>query len=74
MSRVIEREEAGIPGLGRRAWLKRAASRSVGLAGISLFPRRARATQDRKLTPAEDSARELERQVPGASAATSLAL
>ncbi len=74
MSQSIEREEAGSPVLDRRAWLKRTTSRSMALAGISLLTRAALATQDQKLTPAQDSARELERARSQVRTATSLAL
>ena len=70
MSQIKERAEAAIPGLDRRTWLRRAAFRSVALAGMALAPRRGEATQDRKLTPAEESARELERAQSRVRAAT----
>ena len=61
MSQHIESAGTSIPGLDRRAWLRRAASSVVVLAGIAPLPRRGEASQDGKLTPAEESAAELER-------------
>jgi hypothetical protein len=71
MSQIIEKDEALNPGLDRRVWLKRTASRSVALAGIALVPRRAEATQERKLTPAQESDQELERARSKVRTATS---
>jgi Protein of unknown function (DUF1570) len=61
MSPWFERESAGKSGVGRRAWLLRAASSPAVLAGIAGSATLGRTAQEAKQDPAGVAARELER-------------
>jgi Protein of unknown function (DUF1570) len=74
MSRLIEQGDTATRIQHRRSWLFRAASGGVFLAAIAKSPGRADATQDKKKSPAEEAAGELERATSRVRAVTSHSL
>jgi hypothetical protein len=71
MSRRLVTDKVGHHELDRRAWLRRAAANAAFFGSFATAARHGDAAQARILTPAEEAARELERAVTRARAATS---
>jgi hypothetical protein len=74
MSRLIEPADTASTIVDRRSWLFRAAAGGIFLAAIAQSPRRADATQEKKKSPAELAALELERAASRVRAVTSQSL
>ena len=74
MSPFIEKSDTARASLDRRSWLLRAASGGALLAAIAKSDSRADAKQDKKKSPAEEAAGELERATSRVRAVTSRSL
>jgi len=71
MSRRRSKNLIGREQLNRQAWLRRAVAGAACLGGLGAAPRPGDGAQEPALSPAQESARELERAVARVSAATS---